>query len=127
MVNVQAKLRELVPGKQLVLRPRGNDALLAALKIAKKLGKTKVILQDQGGWLTYRQYPEKLGMEMHYFSTDAGLFDSVDVDKDSVLLVNSMPGYHAYMNMKSIYEKCKAVGCLVINDVSGSIGNKDSL
>jgi len=117
--------------QNIVLLPSGNTAILDALKIAKQKGKKKVIIQDQGGWLTYGQYTKKLGMELVLVKTDYGFVNKtalLDVlDKDSVFLVNSMPGYHAFMNMELLYDQCNKRGCLVINDVTGSLDNRESL
>jgi len=124
--EIKRKLKKYISADSVVLTRRGNAAILLALKHAQKLGKTKVLIQDQGGWLTYLQFPTKLGMELIKIPTDYGLV-SVDelqkhIDSDSVLLINSMPGYHCYQEMEELYDLCKNIGCLVINDVTGSLG-----
>ena len=45
-------------------------------------------------------------------------------DADSVLLINSLTGYFAEQDMDTIYSICAAKKCLVINDISGSIGTE---
>ena len=55
------------------LTQRGNKSILYSFKIAKSLGKTKLILQDQGGWITYSQYGEKFKFNIIKLKTNFGL------------------------------------------------------
>lgn len=125
-MSITDSLKSLTSCKEIRLVRRGNKAIQYALRIAKALGKTKVLIQDQGGWITYGQYPPKMRLDLVKLKTDYGLINKDDLfrqaDKDSVLLVNSMPGYHALEDMKTIQSICKDAGCLIINDISGSIG-----
>lgn len=120
--------RNLIFKSHIKLVSRGNKAILYALRIAKKLGKTKTIIQDQGGWITYKQFPKKLRLDLIELKTDYGLIDinglKKNIDKNSVLLINSVTGYFAEQDMDTIYSICKNKDCLVINDISGSIGTK---
>ncbi|MFH2028076.1 MAG: DegT/DnrJ/EryC1/StrS family aminotransferase [Nanoarchaeota archaeon] len=121
-------LKNITNKEYIKLVPRGNKAILYALRIAKKLGKKKVLIQDQGGWITYKQFPVKLKMELEELKTDYGLLDINDLkkkaDADSVLLINSLTGYFAVQDMLSAYNLCFNAGCLVINDITGSIGTE---
>ena len=153
-------LKELTNKEHIKIVSRGNKAILYALRIAKKLGKTKVFIQDQGGWITYTQFIKKLKLNLNILKTDYGLIKKEElkkIDKDSVLLVNSLPGYFAQEDIETVYDTCKLLNsknskgfrseaskplrsqetskrlgnsknfqsknnCLVINDISGSIG-----
>lgn len=105
---------------------RGNSAILSALTIAKK----KVLIPEEGGWLTYLQFPKKLGLEMETVRCKDAVLDLEDLktklkDKNNppdALLYQNPGGYHAQQPMKEIYSLCKKNNCLVILDVSGSIG-----
>lgn len=126
MTKVKPKLKELT-GKELIrLTPRCNDSIDRCLNLAKRMGKTKVIIQDQGGWIHYKKAPPKLSLEIIYVKTNNGVTDLNHlkdiVDEDSIFLCNSMPGYIVYEDINSIYGICKSKDCLLINDVSGSIG-----
>jgi hypothetical protein len=122
------KLRELTQKSFVKLTQRGNTSIRLALALAKKLGKTKVLIQDQGGWITYKQFPKKLGLQIIEIKTDYGLIDLKDLEQkagsDLALLINSMAGYFAIENMEEISRICKKKDCLLINDVSGSIGTE---
>lgn len=124
------QLKELTSKKEIFFTDRGNTSILLALKLAKSLGKTKAFIQDQGGWITYGQYIRKLKFEMHALETDSGIvrLESLrGLDDTSVLLINSMPGYHALQeNMGELSKLCKEKGCFLINDASGSIGRKEA-
>ena len=122
-------LKNLTNKDNILIVSRGNKAILYSLRIAKKLGKTKVFIQDQGGWITYKQFIEKLRLNLVEIKTDYGIVkekDLKDIGKDSILLINSMPGYVAEQEMALIDNTCKNKGCLVINDISGSIGTKQA-
>ncbi|MBW2981337.1 DegT/DnrJ/EryC1/StrS family aminotransferase [Candidatus Woesearchaeota archaeon] len=127
MQQILERLRQLTGSKYIQLTERGNNSLLIALTLVKDfLDKEKVLIQDQGGWITYKQYPKKLGLEIIELKTDHGLIDLTDLedkaDENSILLINSTPGYAVFQDMQKIQEACKRKRCLLINDVSGSIG-----
>jgi len=120
-------LKSLTNKNQIKLVQRGNKAILYALRIAKKLGKTKVLIQDQGGWLTYKQFPKELGLELNILKTNYGLIkeeDLKEIDSNSTLLITSMTGYFAVQDMKTIYNICQKNNCILINDITGTIGTE---
>jgi len=123
-----AILKNLTNKKNIKLVSRGNKAILYALRIAKKLGKTQVLIQDQGGWITYKQFSKKLKLDLIELKTDYGLINTKEleknINKNSVLLINSLTGYFAQQDMDTIYSICSKKECLVINDISGSIGTE---
>ncbi|MCM2324828.1 MAG: DegT/DnrJ/EryC1/StrS family aminotransferase [Candidatus Woesearchaeota archaeon] len=127
MNKAGSKLMLLTGKKHVFFTDRGNSAIKLSLKLAKSLGKTKLLLQDQGGWITYEQYAKELKFQYRLMDTDYGLV-KLDVlkailDKDTAVLMNSMPGYYCVQeDMEKISALCKKTGAFLINDVSGSIG-----
>lgn len=121
-------LMELTGKKNVLFVKRGNVALHNALKLAKKLGYKKILLQDQGGWLTYKHFCKKEKLDFLELKTDFGLLDVEQLREHSncVLLINSMPGYAALQDMRSISSACRENNIFLINDVSGSIGTKEA-
>jgi len=121
------ELKKLSGKKFVKLTESGDHAILSILKFAKSLGKERVILQDQGGWLTYRDYAKKAGLQFVEMKTDYGviILDELKkhLDEKSVLLVNSLSGYIAEQPMQEIYDLCTEK-VLVVNDISGSIGTE---
>ncbi len=127
----EKEILKLSDKKYLFFTDRGNRSIKLALMLAKSLGKKKAFIQDQGGWITYDQYLKKLKFEYHFIDTDYGIVDletlKNHIDSDSVLLINSMPGYFSLQDdMLEIYELCQEKNCLLINDVSGSIGTEQA-
>lgn len=120
-MEVKKILKRLSGKGYIYLTKDGNSAIKKALK---SVGDKVVLIQDQGGWITYKQYPKKV-VEL---KTDKGVIKTEDLRKkanaDSVLLVNSLSGYFAEQPMKEIMEICKKKKCIVINDISGSIGSE---
>jgi dTDP-4-amino-4,6-dideoxygalactose transaminase len=127
-MEVKEKLQELTGKKQIKLVESGDHAILSVLKSCKSIGKEKVLIQDQGGWLTYRDYPKKARLSVIELKTDYGILDLEDLkqkaDEKSVLLINSLNGYFSEQPMEVISEICAERKCLLVNDASGSIGTE---
>ncbi|RLE38124.1 hypothetical protein DRJ17_04955 [Candidatus Woesearchaeota archaeon] len=123
MLSSIGLLKRLTDKNNIILLDRGNTAIKLALEIARLAGKKNVLLQDQGGWLTYKQFSKKLKMKIVYLKTDYGLVLKDDLMKksssDAVLLVNYLAGYHAEQNIGMIQNACSANECMLINDVTG--------
>jgi hypothetical protein len=125
MYDPEKILKKLCLKSRVFFTDRGNTSSKLALKYAKSLNYKKVYIQDQGGWITYKQFAKKLKFELEYLETDYGLIKDLNI-KNCVLLINSMPGYFALQDMKFMSEYCKNNNCFLINDVSGSIGTSES-
>jgi dTDP-4-amino-4,6-dideoxygalactose transaminase len=115
--------------KQVRLVQRGNAAIFCALVIAKKTNPRKYILiPDQGGWLSFRTYPQILGFETKTVKTDLGIVDIADLEKKakdaSAFIVTSFAGYSAEQPMKEISAVCRKHNCLLIEDASGALGDE---
>lgn len=130
MENIIDLLKKYTKHDYVELTSRGNTAIFAALYCTKKLNPERniVLVPDQGGWLAYLKYPKKLGMEIAEVKTDYGIIDLKDLEdksKEASCLIYSNPaGYFAEQPIKEIYEICKKNDCLVIMDVTGSIGSE---
>jgi dTDP-4-amino-4,6-dideoxygalactose transaminase len=115
--------------KQVRLVQRGNAAIFCALVIAKKTNPRRyVLIPDQGGWLSFKTYPQILGFDIRTVKTDRGVVDLSDLDnkaKDAAaLLVTSFAGYSAEQPMKEISSVCRKNGCILIEDASGAVGDE---
>lgn len=114
-------LKELTQKNTVFLVSRGNTALKQVINLFKD----KVLLiQDQGGWFTYKQYSKKF----KELKTDSGIIMLEELKKhaepESVLLVNSVAAYAYEQPMQEIMQICKEKQCLVVNDASGSLGTE---
>ena len=121
-------LREATKHHNIKLTDRGNSAIFIALYIAKKLNpKPYILIPDQGGWVSFRTYPKLLNMEIKEIKTNRGVIDIADLDQHaktgSALIVTSFAGYFAEQPLESISKVCKKYGCLLIEDVSGALGD----
>ena len=113
------KLTELTGHTHIEILNRGNAAITAALKLAKN----KILIPEEGGWLSYRRFPTILEVKTNDAVID--LEDLKDKSKEGDLFIYQNPGgYFAEQPMKEIYQICKHNDCLVVLDVSGSIGTK---
>ena len=128
MQRILSKLKELTGKEFIQLSERGDKAIDIALDLAKQMEKTTILIPDQGGWLYYKKAPKKYDLEIKEVKTDQGLIDLADLkkkaNKDSILLTCSMPAYAAVDNLKEIYKICKEKKCLLVNDVSGTLGTE---
>ncbi|NQV09410.1 hypothetical protein HQ529_06170 [Candidatus Woesearchaeota archaeon] len=113
-------LKQLTGKKYVVITKRGNRSIKLSLRKAKELGKKELLIQDQGGWITYRQFGEELGFNITELKTNHGLIENVP--KADILIVNSMTGYFAMQDM----EKLSKEDIFLINDASGSIGTEQA-
>ena len=110
------------------LTERGNTAIFAALYCTRKLQLNKkiVLYPDQGGWVNYYKYSKMLELEPIAVKTDYGVIDLKDLkekSKNANCFIYSQPaGYYAEQPVKEIYEVCNKNKCMVIMDVTGSIG-----
>jgi len=125
--EIITKLQSLTGKDKIILTRRGNKALKFILKALTT--EKKVLIQDQGGWITYPQYAKDMKFELIELKTDYGLVDLEElkgnVDCDSIVLINSMPGYFAYEKMEEIAKICTEANATLVNDVSGSIGSSE--
>ncbi|MFH1682580.1 MAG: DegT/DnrJ/EryC1/StrS family aminotransferase [Candidatus Woesearchaeota archaeon] len=103
---------------------RGNAAIWSALQAVEK----EVLVPEEGGWLTYLDYPPKLNLNLVKVKTKNAVIDLDDLEEKSktadAFLYHSLGGYFAEEPIKEIYDICKRNDCLVIMDVSGSIGTR---
>ncbi len=124
MEQVKEQLSRLVKKDNIYLLKSGNQAIKTALEITNR--KTTLI-QDQGGWLTYLQFPKNL----QKIKTSQGIISNEELIKyaneNNQLLINSLQGYFSLQPMKEIEKLCKEKNCLIINDISGSIGTEEAI
>jgi hypothetical protein len=129
-------LKEYTNHNIIELTSRGNTAIFAALYIARKwfldngeIKKKIVLYPDQGGWISFYKYPGMLELESKKIKTDYGVIDlnylKNIIKKGNVdaLIYSTPAGYFAHQPIKEIYNICKD-NCLVILDITGSIGTK---
>lgn len=122
------KLKELTSHNHIQLTERGNTAIFAALYCARKLNPQRkiILVPDQGGWFTYLKYPKMLQLDVEKLKTDYGIIDLDDLkqkSKTALAIIYSNPaGYFAEQPVEEVYNLCKKNNCLVILDITGSIG-----
>jgi dTDP-4-amino-4,6-dideoxygalactose transaminase len=124
--KIVVKIKEFTGHEHIILTSRGNSAIYVALSLAKEFGSNgKILIPDQGGWLTYKQYSEKLKLKVSELETDYGVVDINDLKlklKGSSALIFSNPAsYYAEQPLEEIYDVCKEKAVVVL-DVTGSIG-----
>jgi hypothetical protein len=126
--EARKKLSQLVKKKDVRFTARGNAAIKLALILAKAHGCTKLLLPDQGGWLTYPQFGKQQGFEVLHFTTDDGFIlpEMIPKENNAVLLINTMPAYAFSIDAKKIANYCKEHNIFFINDVSATIGRPEA-
>lgn len=126
-MGVKEYLREYSGHNYIYLKSRGNHAIREALDFLNPERMEKVVLvQDQGGWLRYLDYPPKYGYVVEKVKTDYGVIIPDELEKITVkadaIIYEDPAGYFASQPIKEIYEICKKNDCKVILDITGSIG-----
>lgn len=126
--KLDQKLRKLTKHDYIHITDRGNSAIFMALYIAKKMNpKQDIVIPDQGGWYSYRTYPEFFNLNVIEVKTNYGVIDLNDLKKKvknaSCFIFTSFAGYFAEQPLRKIKTICKKNNCLVIEDASGAIGD----
>jgi len=116
-------LKKLTSKKHIILTKSGNQALKEVIKLFKD--KTFLISQE-GGWYTHRQFPKRL-QEIITTDCNISLTDLKNkANSNTILLINSLSAYSSPQPMEEIQKICKEKKCLILNDVSGSIGTENA-
>lgn len=114
-------ISEMTGKDNIMLVDRGNSAIKIALQTAKNQGYDLVLIPDQGGWLTYRQFPKKLGLKCEEIKTDYGLINADSLkEKKGILLYQSLAGYYAEQDIAKIRKNFQGI---IILDVC-NLGDK---
>jgi dTDP-4-amino-4,6-dideoxygalactose transaminase len=120
-------LRQYTKHECIKITNSGDAAIFAALSIAKQKGYKKVIIPDQGGWLTYKTFPKLLDLEIEEIKTNYGRIDpqSLTEYKDAVLLYSSFAAYAADQPIGPIHFIAKKQNMFIILDASGALAHRD--
>lgn len=126
--RIDQKLRKICRHQYVHLTDRGNSAIFLAMHIAKKMNpRAEILIPDQGGWFSYKGYPQFFQFHVAEVKTDYGIIDLKDLKKKakhaSALIFSSFAGYFAEQPLRKIKTICRKAGCLVIEDASGAIGD----
>ncbi|MBT3407577.1 hypothetical protein HOC99_03975 [Candidatus Woesearchaeota archaeon] len=83
-----------------------------------------IYIPNEGGWLFYLK-AKKFGYEVVKYDTLNGIvdIDNLNIENNTLIIVNSSPGYLINQNLKKIHEITKKKNCILINDACGSIGS----
>lgn len=126
--EIVSALQKLTKHQFIEITTRGDTAIASALSIIPK--NNIVLIPEEGGWLGYRKLPTKLGLKKTEVRCDDAKINLDDLKEKlqqfscGALLYQNPGGYFAEQPMEEIYAICKKNNCLVIMDVSGSIGTK---
>lgn len=121
--EVIEKIKKLTGKKYVKIVPSGNYAIYSVLYAIKD--KVNVLfIPDQGGWMTYDQYAKRLKINFKKLKTDFGVLEDLRQIKTGALLITSFAGYYAEQPMNKIKQECVKKNCILIEDASGSLGDK---
>lgn len=123
-------LEKFTRHKEIRIMPRGNSAIFAALYCVKYASDNPMLLiPDQGGWISFKKYPEMLHLDHRELTTNRGVVDLRELEKQlkigaSALMITSFAGYYAEQPLKKMALLCKKYNCLLIEDASGAVSDK---
>ncbi|HLD00525.1 MAG TPA: hypothetical protein VJC39_02170 [Candidatus Nanoarchaeia archaeon] len=132
---IKSLLRKIIGQEYLELTTRGNSAIKAALSVVAKENKEKnknlkVLIPQEGGWLTYKTIPESLGLEITEVKCVQGKISLADLEqklssgKYGALIYQNPGGYFAEQPAEKIYTLGQQHKCRVVVDISGAIGTE---
>ena len=126
-------LKERTGKQEVQFTDRCNKAIAFAYKQVLSLhpAKKKMLVQDEGGWLTYRPLAEALGLECVSVATHDGVIDLPDlaskVSQDVLLFMfNRFSGYHVRNPVEEINRICHESSVLTVEDQCGELGSSSS-
>ncbi len=127
--RILKKLSKMTRHAHTILTERGNSAIFLALAIAKRANpKPHVLIPDQGGWISFKNYPKQFNFNIKELKTDYGVINTKGLRPEtrtaSALMLTSFAGYFAEQPLRAISKICKETGCLLIEDASGAIGDR---
>lgn len=120
--------------KHIYLTESGDHAIFGMMHYLKTAGYQQVIIPDQGGWLTHRQYPKKFKLALVEMKTDYGLVVLDELEKlcvhasknsiKTAFIITSFAGYCAEQPLKEISTICKKYNVLLVEDTN-AFGDSD--
>lgn len=125
MFRVINYIKNVTKHRNVAVTSRGNTAIKKAFEIVKKSSfRNKLLIPDQGGWITYREFAEKSGFDVVELKTDKGVVILSELQKHvndcSCFIFNVFAGYYAEQPVKEIFNECKKAKCICIADVTGT-------
>ncbi len=113
-------LQEYTGKKHIHLTDSGDLAIYAALWLAKNKGFNRLLIPDQGGWLSYKKYGKQLGFEVIELKTNLGIVSPQDLNKhsDCILLCTSLAGYYQQQSLHELAKITKQHNIFFILDVN---------
>lgn len=128
--KVIEQLTKLTKKKHILFFDKCRISAEFLMKFALKKNITNTILQEEGGWHTYEKSASSLNLKVIKAPMINGVIKKDNFpDKDnSLIIINSMPGY-LFLEDMSFYEhnKKNKNNSFLVNDVSGSIGEPNSI
>ncbi len=98
-MGIFEKIQEITGKKYIKLDKSGDHAIKRIIELCVQLGKDRLLIQDQGGWLTYKSFARRNGLIVVEVKTDYGVIDLKDFENkltpNCAVLINSLPGYFA--------------------------------
>lgn len=124
--SVITKLKEYSGKEYVLLTKRANQSLLTALRFAKSEGYENVYIPQSGGWMTYEPFVKRLKLNLEKMPTENEdiLFDKLDIQPKSVILIHSLGGYHKTIDTKKMRGIADKANALFIEDTCGTFGSR---
>ena len=128
MFRVINHIKNVTRHRDVAITSRGNESIQRAFEIVKKNSfRNKLLIPDQGGWLTYRDFAVKMGFDVVELKTDKGVVILSELKKhvndSSCFIFNVFAGYYAEQPIKEIFNECKKAKCICIADVTGAFSD----
>jgi len=123
--SIEQQLKKYTSKKYIQLASSGNEAISLLLK---KLKINKLLMPDQGGWIHYLKAAKALNLDFELVKTDNALIDLEDLKnkatKNSAFIYHQLGAYIVQNPIKKIYDICNKNTCIVLLDVTGTIGTE---
>jgi len=124
------KISKLVNEKEVFFTKRCNKSIELAMAIANeqliRTNEKSLLIQKEGGWITYQNYAKKYKLKLIRLDMIDGKIielknEGVELN-DAILTMHSRPGYSYDEDMNKIRDMVCKKNIFLINDCCGSIG-----
>lgn len=121
------EINRLIPSDEIHILNSANSCLITVAECIPE----PILVCDMGGWNGFIKSCELFGKNVEYLLTDNGVINieilSNYLEEHDVnsLYITSLAGYTALQPLNKIHELCNLHEVLLINDISGSVGNEE--
>lgn len=133
-MNAKNNILSKANKKHLFFTDRCNSSIKHAYELCAKLNPfcKRVLIQKEGGWMTYDKFAKDMGFEVEYVKTNDSIVDLLDLQEKLIseeyllFIFNRIPGYFCKNDSEEINNICHMYNVLTIEDECAELAATES-